>query len=59
VVVVGYGDPSVGFSGCQQVATLTGEVDVDNEDQGGPVWVCDEPVRGWQYAWDRLVHYSA
>jgi hypothetical protein len=34
VVVVGYDDPSVGFSGCEQVGTLTSEVDVDNEEQG-------------------------
>jgi hypothetical protein len=59
VVVVGYADPSADFSGCDQVAALTSDVDVDNEEQGGPVWVCDEPVRGWQNAWDRLVHYSA
>ena len=59
VVVVGYDDPSVGFAGCERAATLTSDVDVDNEEQGAPVWVCDEPVGGWDAAWDRLVHYSA
>jgi hypothetical protein len=59
VVVVGYRDPSVGFTGCERVATLTSDVDVDNEEQGGPVWLCDEPVSGWEHAWDRLAHYSA
>jgi len=59
VVVVGYDDPTVGFEGCQQVATLTGDVDVDNEEQGGPVWVCDRPVGGWAEAWGRLAHYDA
>jgi hypothetical protein len=41
------------------VAVLTSDVDVDNEEQGGPVWVCDGPVRGWRDAWDRLGHYDA
>jgi len=59
VVVVGYADPTDDFTGCEQVATLTSDIDIDNEEQGGPVWVCDGPVGGWAEAWDRLAHYDA
>lgn len=59
VVVVGYDDPTRDFDGCEQVATLTSDVEVDNDEQGGPVWVCDGPVGGWAEAWDRLAHYDA
>jgi 4-amino-4-deoxy-L-arabinose transferase-like glycosyltransferase len=59
VVVVGYRGPPAGFTGCERVATLTSAVDVDNEEQGGPVWLCDGPVGGWEAAWDRLAHYDA
>jgi 4-amino-4-deoxy-L-arabinose transferase-like glycosyltransferase len=58
VVVVGL-DPRAEFVGCEIAATLQSEVEVDNEENGRPVWVCDEPARGWDSAWDRLVRYSA
>lgn len=59
VVVVGYADPTADFIGCEQVATLTSDVDVDNDEQGRAVWVCDQPVGGWAEAWARLAHYDA
>ena len=58
VVVVGF-YPGDDFAGCEQVATLLTTVDVDNEERGAPVWVCDGPVGGWESAWDGLVHYDA
>ena len=59
VVVVGYDDPTVAFSRCERATTLAGGIDIDNEEQGQPVWVCDGPTRGWDQAWDLLAHYDA
>jgi 4-amino-4-deoxy-L-arabinose transferase-like glycosyltransferase len=59
VVVVSFEDPSGDFSGCERAATLHNDVDIDNEEEGHGVWVCDGPRGGWEKAWPRLVHYDA
>ena len=58
VVVVGL-DPREDFLGCEQVAALSSAVDVDNEEDGRPVWVCAGPALGWDATFARLAHYSA
>jgi hypothetical protein len=58
VILVGI-DPGEDFVGCERTATLRSEIDVDNEENGQPVWLCDGPVGGWEAAWDRLAHYDA
>jgi hypothetical protein len=59
VVVVYPVDPSDDFTGCERAATLHNDLDLDNEEQGQGVWVCDGPVGSWSEAWPRLSHYDA
>jgi 4-amino-4-deoxy-L-arabinose transferase-like glycosyltransferase len=58
-VVIGYSDSRrLGrlFARC----TLAGRVDntqgVDNDEQGGPIWVCRQPLRPWSLAWADVRH---
>jgi 4-amino-4-deoxy-L-arabinose transferase-like glycosyltransferase len=59
VVVLGYQDASVDFEDCGQVATVDNGLDLDNEEQGGRVFVCSGPRGGWVAAWPRLAHLDA
>ena len=59
VVVLGYGDPSVDFTGCLQAATIDNRADVDNEEQGGSIFVCERPRRPWAELWPDLAHLDA
>ena len=59
VVVLGYGDPSVDFTECRQAATIDNRVDVDNEEQGGSIFVCERPRRPWAELWPDLAHLDA
>lgn len=58
VVVAGYAREQIeeDFSGCRRAATVDNGEDVDNEEQGGAVYVCDAPRGGWAAAWPRLAH---
>jgi 4-amino-4-deoxy-L-arabinose transferase-like glycosyltransferase len=47
------------FANCAEAATIDNGQNVDNEEQGGTVWVCDGPRGGWQAAWPRLLHLDA
>lgn len=47
------------FANCAEAATIDNGQGVDNEEQGGTVWVCDGPRGGWQAAWARLLHLDA
>jgi Dolichyl-phosphate-mannose-protein mannosyltransferase len=47
------------FANCAEAATIDNGQGVDNEEQGGTVWVCDGPRGGWQAAWPRLLHLDA
>ncbi|MET0741512.1 MAG: glycosyltransferase family 39 protein [Candidatus Nanopelagicales bacterium] len=59
VVVLGYGNAGVDFDDCEQVATVDSGLDLDNEEQGGPIFVCSGPRGGWAAAWPRLTHLDA
>jgi hypothetical protein len=58
VVVVGYRDPTASFVGCDQAAVVDNGLDVDNEEQGASIWLCDGPRGGWAAAWSDLTHLS-
>jgi hypothetical protein len=59
VIVLGYRDPSADFVGCKAAATIDNRVGLDNEEQGGTVFVCDAPRRQWAALWPDLVHLDA
>jgi hypothetical protein len=59
VVVLGYQNPSRAFTGCRKVATIPRVDGADNEEDGGPVFVCDAPREPWSRIWPRLVHLDA
>lgn len=59
VLVLGYGDPSDDFRGCHEAATVDNGVEVENEEQGGKVFVCRAPRRPWADLWPTLTHLDA
>jgi hypothetical protein len=59
VVVIGYDDPARDFTGCRKVATVPRVDDADNEEDRGPVFVCNAPREPWSKIWSRLVHLDA
>jgi hypothetical protein len=59
VIVLGYGDPSVDFSGCRPAATIDNGVGLENEEQGGTVFLCERPREPWSEMWDDLRHLDA
>jgi 4-amino-4-deoxy-L-arabinose transferase-like glycosyltransferase len=59
VIVLGYRDPSVDFRACRRAATIDNGVGLDNEEQGGAVFVCARPRRPWAEAWPELTHLDA
>ena len=59
VIVLGYRDPSIDFEGCRAAATIDNGVDLENEEQGGTVFVCEGPRGSWSEAWSRLTHLNA
>ena len=57
IVVIGYRNPSRlrgTFSSCKRSATIDNGVDLDNEEQGAPVWTCAATVGSWSELWPRL-----
>lgn len=60
VVVVGYGEPSAAaqvtrwFAGCRVVARVDNGHDLDNEEQGAPVRVCERPRQPWPLLWTQV-----
>jgi 4-amino-4-deoxy-L-arabinose transferase-like glycosyltransferase len=57
IVVIGYRNPARlrgTFSGCKRSATIDNGVDLDNEEQGAPVWTCAATVGSWTKLWPRL-----
>jgi 4-amino-4-deoxy-L-arabinose transferase-like glycosyltransferase len=59
VVVLGYRAPSVDFRGCRHAATIDNGADVENEEQGGRIFVCKRPRRPWAELWSALAHLDA
>ncbi|WP_456844895.1 glycosyltransferase family 39 protein [Cellulomonas sp. P5_C6] len=58
-VLVGYDGPPGWAVGCRTVATIDDGLDVDNEEQGGLVQVCDGPRGSWAAVWDEVTHLDA
>ena len=56
VIVVGYRNPRIDFVGCTTETRIDNGLDVENEEQGGGVWVCKAPVRPWSQLWESLRH---
>jgi 4-amino-4-deoxy-L-arabinose transferase-like glycosyltransferase len=50
VVVVGLDGPYLHrtFSDCRQVAELSNDAGIENEEFGAPIWVCAAPARPWR-----------
>ena len=44
------------FTGCRLAARIDNGVQLDNEEQGGPVWLCAATVEPWSTLWPRLRH---
>ena len=59
VVVLGYDDPTVDFDGCRAAVTFENGVGLENEEQGGAIFVCERPREPWSVMWDRLRHLDA
>ena len=59
VIVVGYRVPPATFEGCRRAATIDNGVDLENEEQGGSVFVCDRPREPWAEIWPELAHLDA
>lgn len=58
VLVVGYDDPRGLLSGCTRLGAIAMPYDVDNEEQGAPVWRCAGPLRPWAELWPDIRHIS-
>ena len=44
------------FVGCREAARVDNGLEVENEEQGGPIWVCRAPSRPWSALWPELRH---
>ncbi len=56
VLVVGYRNPGEFLPGCVTLDPIEMPDDVDNEEQGAPLWRCDSPTRSWDQLWPELRH---
>jgi hypothetical protein len=56
VLVVGYRAPGGFLVGCRELDPIVMPDDVDNEEQGAPLWRCDAPSRPWQELWPDIRH---
>ena len=59
VIVLGYQSEPPDFVGCRRAATVDDRVGVENEEQGGAIWVCARPELPWSRLWPRLRHLDA
>ena len=59
VVLVGYEGAPDWAVGCRDVGRVDNGVDVDNEEQGGAVQVCDGPRGSWADVWDEVRRLDA
>jgi len=46
------------FVDCAEPARIDNGVDLDNEEQGGPLWTCRAPAKPWRELWPDLRHLS-
>ncbi len=56
VLVVGYRNPGEFLAGCVMLDPIEMPHDIDNEEQGAPLWRCDGPRRPWDLLWPELRH---
>ena len=56
VLVVGYRNPDEFLTGCLALGPIVMPDDIDNEEQGAPLWRCDGPQRSWDQLWPDLRH---
>ena len=42
----------------RQVAVIDNGYDLDNEEQGLPVWLCTDRTRAWDGVWEGVRHYN-
>jgi hypothetical protein len=57
VVVIGYRKAARlrgSFTGCRLSARIDNGVELDNEEQGAPVWTCAATAGTWSELWPRL-----
>jgi len=57
IIVVGYRGPQAlrgDFSGCVLSARIDNGVELDNEEQGAPIWTCATTTERWSRLWPRL-----
>jgi hypothetical protein len=56
VVAVGYdaAELRIHFQDVRRVARIDDGVDLDNQEQGNPVWLCTGPRQPWQQMWNEL-----
>jgi 4-amino-4-deoxy-L-arabinose transferase-like glycosyltransferase len=59
VIALGYEAEPPDFLGCRRATTIDNGVGVENEEQGGTVWVCARPELPWSRLWPRLRHLDA
>jgi hypothetical protein len=59
VIVLGYEGVPPNFVGCGRAASVDNGVGVENEEQGGAVWLCAGPQLPWSRLWPRLRHLDA
>ena len=58
VILFGFRDPPQNaFTGCRRAGVV--DTGLDNEEDGRPVWLCDEPARSWAQLWPDLLHLDA
>ncbi len=59
VILVGYAAPITDFDDCRAAAVVDNGVDLENEEQGGTVFVCARPRQPWGEIWPSLRHLDA
>jgi hypothetical protein len=59
IIVLGYFQPPGELEGCRPAATIDNGVSLDNEEQGGTVFLCDRPLAPWAEIWPELEHLDA
>ena len=59
VIVLGYEGAPSNFVGCRRAGSVDNGVRVQNEEQGGTVWLCARPQFPWSRLWPRLHHLDA
>jgi Dolichyl-phosphate-mannose-protein mannosyltransferase len=60
VVVIGY-EPAYRdefFTACRLAARVDNGYGLDNEEQGHPIWVCEQLRQPWRQMWPRLRHIT-